>query len=366
MEKKLAVSYGIEQRHYEKAGNRKEVIEEWEDGYRTDGAENTFEWWYFDSHLNDGSELVIIFYSKTVFDANGPLKPMVSFELTTPDGKKIEESVFAPVEQFSSSKETCDVRVGACTFSGNLKEYKIHFEKDNIVADIKLTGNIRAYRQGNSYNYFGDKEELYFAWLPSVPEGVVEAELSIDGVKKTLTGTGYHDHNWGNVNMAAIIHHWYWGRARVGKYNLITAHTICEETYGYAPLITFMLAENNEIIIGDDETYKYVTFSKEDEHIDEYTGKPVANKIIFDYNDGEKHYRVTYERKKDIAKHKMIDTLSGEAKEFASLAGFDGAYLRFTGKVTVDKLIDGEIVDLVTEPSGTWELMYFGKTLTNL
>lgn len=146
MDKKLAVSYGTEEKHYEKAGNRKGVIEQWEDGYRTDGAENTFEWWYFDSHLNDGYGLVIMFYSKTVFDAGGPLNPMASFELTTPDGKKIEEAVYAPEEEFSSSKETCDVRVGNCTFSGDLNEYKIHFEKDDIVADVKLTGNIKAWR----------------------------------------------------------------------------------------------------------------------------------------------------------------------------------------------------------------------------
>lgn len=366
MRKKLAVSYGNEQRHYEKEGNRKGIIEEWEDGYRTDGAKNTFEWWYFDSHLNDGTGLVIMFYSKTVFDAKGPLKPMVSFELTTPDGKKIEEAVYAPVEEFSSSKETCDVRVGACTFRGNLKEYEIHFEKDDIVADVKLTGNISAWRQGNSYNYFGDDEELYFSWLPSVPEGVVEAEITIGGVKKTYTGTGYHDHNWGNVNMAEIIHHWYWGRAKVGKYNMITAHTICEKAYGHVPLITFMMAEDNEIVVGDDHMYEHVTFTKEDEYIDDYTGKPVANKITFDYNDEEKHYRVTYERENDIARHKMIDSLEGIAKKLASLIRFDGAYMRFTGKVTVEKFIDGEIVDTVTEPSAVWELMYFGKTLPNL
>ena len=35
----------------------------WEDGLRTDGAAGSFEWWYFDSKLDDGSSLVIIFFT---------------------------------------------------------------------------------------------------------------------------------------------------------------------------------------------------------------------------------------------------------------------------------------------------------------
>lgn len=30
--------------------------------------------------------------------------------------------------------------------------------------------------------------------------------------KTTHTGTGYHDHNWGNADMAQFLHHWYWVR----------------------------------------------------------------------------------------------------------------------------------------------------------
>lgn len=358
-----SAKYGDEQRLYEREGNKKGVIKEWEDGFRTEGVKNAFEWWYFDAHLDDGSSLVIMFYSKTVFDAKGPLKPMATFELTTPDGKKIEESVMVPIEQFSSSKKTCDVKIGPCTFNGNLKEYTIHFEKDGIEADVKLIGKIPAWRQGNSYTYFGDDEKLYFSWLPSVPEGDVEASIKIGNKLKKYKGTGYHDHNWGNVNMAEIIHHWYWGRAKVGKYNFITANVISEKKYGYTPLSTFLLAENNKIIIGEDDMYKYMTFRTEDEYIDEYTNKTVANTVIFEYKKGSKHYRITYNRKQDISKYNMIDSLEGISKLMAKIISFSGSYLRFTGKVTIDKFKDGKIVESVTEPSAVWELMYFGKNI---
>ena len=39
-------------------------IEAWEDGARTDGGRGTYEWWYFDFSLDDGSTLVIVFLTK--------------------------------------------------------------------------------------------------------------------------------------------------------------------------------------------------------------------------------------------------------------------------------------------------------------
>jgi hypothetical protein len=41
--------------------------------------------------------------------------------------------------------------------------------------------------------------------------------------------------------------------------------------------------------------------------------------------------------------------------------GFDGAYMRFTGQVTVEHLSAVGGARSVTAP-GLWELMYFGKT----
>jgi hypothetical protein len=39
-------------------------IEAFEDGMRTEGGPGGYEWWHFDSHLHDGSSLVIVFYTK--------------------------------------------------------------------------------------------------------------------------------------------------------------------------------------------------------------------------------------------------------------------------------------------------------------
>jgi hypothetical protein len=52
----------------------------------------------------------------------------------------------------------------------------------------------------------------HFAWLPSVPQGTVEATYRVGGESHNATGVGYHDHNWGNAPMPELMHHSYWTR----------------------------------------------------------------------------------------------------------------------------------------------------------
>jgi hypothetical protein len=46
---------------YARIGIAPRNIKPWEDGMRTGGARGTFEWWYFDAHLDDGAKLVVVF-----------------------------------------------------------------------------------------------------------------------------------------------------------------------------------------------------------------------------------------------------------------------------------------------------------------
>jgi hypothetical protein len=49
---------------YERLGLAREAVAPWEDGARTDNRRGTYEWWYFDSHLDDGSSRVVVFMNK--------------------------------------------------------------------------------------------------------------------------------------------------------------------------------------------------------------------------------------------------------------------------------------------------------------
>src|SRR5271170_5917739 len=49
---------------YQRLGLSRDTVAPWEDGARTDGGRGSFEWWYFDAHLDDGAALVVMFMDK--------------------------------------------------------------------------------------------------------------------------------------------------------------------------------------------------------------------------------------------------------------------------------------------------------------
>ncbi|MCU1396405.1 MAG: hypothetical protein JWM34_4833 [Ilumatobacteraceae bacterium] len=336
-----------------------------EDGMRTDGGKGSYEWWYFDAHLDDGSTLVVVFYTKSLMDAGHPLAPYVSIELDRPDGTSRKWETPADPDGFHASTDRCDVSIGTSTFRntswGDPHVFHIHVAHDDLVLDLDLTGQVPSWRPATGVMYFGAEDEHLFAWLPSVPQGAVAASLTIGDVTEELTGVGYHDHNWGDVPMPKLINHWYWGRAKAGPYSIVASYITAERDYGNTEIPIFMLARDGRIIA--DEIDK-VRFSLEGVTIDEMSGKPYAERVIYEYGDATDHYVITYRRESTIVDARFIDDLGGIKHLLARLARFDGAYLRFTGQVEVEHVVDGASVEKVADP-GIWELMYFGRVDQN-
>jgi len=331
-------------------------IEAFEDGMRTWGGPGGYEWWYFDSHLLDGSSLVIVFYTKPQLNPDGMLAPFASLELNRPGQNPIRVEARVSPNAFSASRDLCDVRIGENTFRGDLHDYDIHFSHDGVTADVKLRGTVPSWRPTSGHMFFGEDDEHMFAWLAAVPQGDVSVNLNIRGKKERLRGIGYHDHNWGDVSMVKLINHWYWGRAQAGDYSIVAGYVVAEKAYGDAELPVFMLAKGGKIIADDS---RKVRFHVEDERTDPNSGKPVADVVVYDYEDGPEQYRVSFRRSATIVNEELIKRVSGLKHFLAELAGFDGAYLRFTGSVRLERFADGELIEDVSDP-GIWEMMYLG------
>ena len=344
---------------YVRIGIEPRLIKPWEDGMRTDGSRGTYEWWYFDAHLDDGAKLVVVFFTKGITELSQPLTPMIRIDLTRPDGTSVEKMVTLPADTFSASTETCDVRIGGNRFTGDLHTYTIRAAAEDVEVDVTLTGQVPAWRPETGHWLFGDEGADYFAWLPSVPQGRVEAAYQVGGTRATATGVGYHDHNWGNASMLDLMHHWYWARGAAGPYSVIASYITAAKRYGYAALPVFMLARDGDLIADDGGQ---VTFEELGAFTDTETGKPVANVTRYAYTDGAERYVVTFTRYSDLTAQKFIDELKGPKKAAARLAGFDGAYLRFTGELRIDHYTGEQLVDSQTDDA-LWELMYFGKAL---
>lgn len=345
---------------YQKLKLKKEIAH-WEDGMRTNGRFGEYEWWYFDGKMDDGSSLVITFYTAPITAATNGFDPSAAFSLTRADGSKLKDEVRPDISQCSFATDRCCSKVGNCVFEGDLKEYHIHFEGEKITADVTLHSNSFSWRPETGHFLFGEKK--YFAWLPSVPEGSADAAVTIDGRTVSLKGTGYHDHNWGNTGMFRVMHHWYWGRAKVGGYQIISSYITAQKKYGYEHFPIFMLAKDGQKL-GDDP--RYLTYTQTDAEIDPITGKYFHRTLVYDYNDGMQHYRVTYNMQRCIEQLTAENVSSAGAgriglplKLALRLAGLAPTYTRVTGTVLLERFENDKAVERMEAP-GLWEQMYFG------
>ncbi len=345
---------------YEKLGLIKSEIQPWEDGMRTDGGKNSYEWWYSDFSFNDGTKLVIVFYTKNPVRVESGMKPLVTMELTLPDGRKFYDQTTPEKKDCSFSKEGCHVICGESSIFGNLKEYEIYFKGPKMHARVSLKNTIPAWRSQTGTILFGDKDEYYFSWLPATPEGEAKAKIFFPGGELEAEGSGYHDHNWGNISMFRLMHHWYWGRAKIGDYKVISSWITAGKKYGYNEFDIFMLARGSEIL-GDNSNHT-LKFLPEDEYTDGFTGKPVYGKIVYEYETPKgEYFRISFSRKDDISREFFSDSLPKGIRRLAQLAGFKGSYQRFSGTAMIERLEDGQPVETVMDDSAVWELMYFGK-----
>ena len=357
--KALKAKMGSSAEDYARLGLKRGTVEKWEDGLRTDGSSGDYEWWYSDMHLEGGANLVIAIHSKEDMNAELPhFEPFATFEFNTADGRSFTERVDIPYQEFKASTEKCDIHVGGCAFVGDLHEYRITFENENAKANVKLVGTVPSWRPQTGIIEYGDEGDIKFGWIVAVPNGIATADIKVGDEAWHLTGTRYHDHNWGNVSMLAVHHDWYWGRCHVGDYNIISAYITEDAAYGHATVPEFMLVGPDDKFYDDPDKLR---FEASEPVIDEMTGKTVHDRITYWYDDdGEDiHFKLTYKREKTIVARPLIEQLPEEMRPMVAATGFDGAYIRFSGKVELERRVGASPVE-TWENDAVWEMMYFG------
>jgi hypothetical protein len=213
-----------------------------------------------------------------------------------------------------------------------------------------LTGEVRAWRPKSGHIYFGaEGQEKLFAWLPSVPQGVAQVSYKIGREEYRASGSGYHDHNWGNVPMQTLMHNWYWARANILHHRDQGLRLMGHRSSTCWRRMILLRTMNAR-----------VSFEAERIATDGKTGKPVADVTRYTYRDGDARYVVTFERQKTILQAVFTERMPFIKRLIAKIVGFDGAYHRFTGKVTIEKFEKDARVEMFNDHA-IWELMYFGK-----
>lgn len=329
----------------------------WEDGLRTSGKEGEFEWWHYDAQMTDGTTITITFFTNDPTAGSAGFSPCVQVDMTNPDGTQINDRLLFDAENCYFSPKHCHIRMGINQFMGDLDQYRIYVRTSKLTAKITLKSRTKPWRPATGFQQYGD--DGYFAWLPAVSEGATEADIVINGQEKHYHGTGYHDHNWGNVSLISILHHWYWGRAKIGPYTAINCYITSTKKYDYHHFPFFMLAKGNQLVCDNPANLR---FHQLDPHYSHRTRKHYHQKLIYEYQGDEGHYRITYYEQKDVSSFSLLGDQQHQPSffkvGFVRLTGIDPTYDRFNGEAVLEKIENGKVVEKYQSPA-TWELMYF-------
>ncbi len=331
-----------------------------EDGIRTHGGKGTFEWWYTDVTFEDGTAVVVIFFTKNYFDAPGPAWPTVDFEIVDPSGKRT--NVWTRGKKgtvINATKDICDVRLEKNFIRYEDGNYHVHYEDHGITYDAIMKPKLPMWRPGAAHWIFGEgtSDEKTYGWFVAQPDAEVDATLTMNGkTQRFKNGQGYHDHNWGNVSLEKILNHWYWGRAHVGPYTVIACDIIAEKEYGYKRLPVFMLARDGEILSDDP---RLTIIERDGTHIHPSSGKFMDDDLVYTQNESDDlGYIVRFHREGDYNQRSILEVVPAWKKVLAKLAGMNPTYIRVKGTVSVEERNGGE--NSLHEAPGLWEQYFMG------
>jgi hypothetical protein len=262
-------------------GNKIEVRE---DGRRTPRSSDDFEWWYFDGLLDDGTVLVVWFGDNWLY---GSHKRAVNIELTPP-GKPTRRIMRTFDDPGAFSSDHANVQIGPHSFEGDLQTYAIHVdaaETGGVGCDLALHRRVASYRPATGYIKAGDR---FFAWLVAVPEGAVTGTLTADGVTRQVTGSGYHDHNWGNVSPANLFDNWWWGRGLSDGHTVIASDIHGKEAVGGTRIPLFFVGDDHQVQVnayGSDVSAQEGALVR---HPDPKHERPIPSGVSFATADGSR------------------------------------------------------------------------------
>jgi hypothetical protein len=256
----------------------------WEDGRRTPKSADTFEWWYFDGLLDDGTVVVVWFGDNWFY---GSHNRAVTMELTPP-GKPTRRVMRTFDEPGSFSSEGADITIGPHRFKGDLDTYFIHVDPaqtGGFGCDLTLRRRVASYRPATGYIEAGKQ---FFAWLVAVPEGAVTGTLTADGASQQVTGSGYHDHNWGNISPAKLFDSWWWGRGRSAEHTIIASEIHGKSAVGGTNIPLFFIGDEHRVEVSAFGSDVATIRGEPVRHPDSKHKRPIGSGISFNTADGSR------------------------------------------------------------------------------
>lgn len=309
---------------YRSLGLNPNAVQPWEDGRRTAQDATSFEWWYFDSLMDDGTAVVVTFSDNFA----GDHRRKVDVEITMPDGKP-RKLLTDLDEPGTFAKDHTLVKIGPHSFEGDLDTYAIHVDSNNaekIGLDLTLKRLVPSFRAGTGQMLSGEK---YFAWFNAVPRGQVTGNIIVGGKTVAVTGSGYHDHNWGNVPVSDLLDRWWWGRATVGDRTIVT-YDIHAKSGSEVALFYVGTPKGIEVNATGDQVH--VTEGATEVHSDPNHSRTINASVRYEANGTSATFAASGPM---IQSLNLLDGQSWFTRGIAGFLGIKPWYTRFRSPVTL-------------------------------
>ncbi|MBL9039879.1 MAG: hypothetical protein JNG84_15280 [Archangium sp.] len=327
------------------------VVSPVEDGRRRAPGTDEYEWWYLDGVADDGTVVVVWFGDNWLV---GTHSRRVSIEVAPP-GQPTRKGAYVTDDPGSFAAERADVHIGNNTFAGDLVRYRVTVDAaqaQGLGCDLTLDARVAPFRPGTGLIASGDQ---FFAWLAAVPEGALAGSLVIDGKTVRFEGSGYHDHNWGNVEPWALMRGWWWGRGQVGDQTVVMSELRPAEGLGDTNLPL--------VFIGDRSGSKVFRHAAELKLVEQpgsahgdpaYEKGPVPQGVSLVPVGGDAAATVRFTRHgAPLTSADLLGGSSAFVRMLARIAGRSPWYSRWASEVTI------EGPSGVTRGEGTLEYMEF-------
>lgn len=183
--------------------------------------------------------------------------------------------------------------------------------------------------------------------------------MTVAGSTSHYHGTGYHDHNWGNAPLPMVLDHWYWGRAKLGPYTVISCYLTSTKQFGATDLPIFLVAKGEQVLCENEEK---VDFTASQPVLSPATKKHYHQQLVYDYQDDQYHFKIGYRVADRLAGFSLMEDEGQKpgllTKLGTWLMGMAPTYDRFSGPATLERYEGSQVTETYEAPAA-WERMSF-------
>ena len=295
-----------------------------------------YEWWYLDAAFDNGYSMSAAWQIvDPSFIGNTEETRLLMFAIYDPAGKKTSVDVPFDAKDISASKAHCDVTMGTNYLKGSTSRYDMEFRDKDLGCKLTFESVTEAFRSPpDGVSHFTEQPDRWIGWVIAQPRARVTGTLILNGKEIPVNGTGYHDHNWGNVALTAMYKYWYWGRIFLPDYTFIYSVGEMTDALGKKP-ISVILAYKGEKLV---DITTNITAEGSDFVPDKFTSAQYPQTLVLRLEGGVIKGTIT---------HKLNHVLEGLSPWGASDGG-GHAYFRFLSDCDIKLDIAGDKIDVKT------------------